>query len=365
MIKTCQKPPVYFESTTGSFYSQYAGLPLKSCRVDLPVNQSGSGTPSPTNIRNFIGYNKLTFSNIGDSDIKNYLTGVINGTYGFVDLGSLNYNYTASSSIFSSSINNMASPDSASGRKKGILSSKYPPSSVTTINQNMDDKSMLRNNGEIYIRDTSYNDASDFKTAMSDVYLIYELETPTAPSYTKEQFDALCNSFNVSGISATFTFGQNVYVGYLNILTGELVATHKLKTIDENSDVNMSSTGTGIFYLNDFFEIDEDTESVNSNLYQRAGNRSSTTGVINYNPDYSFCCKLDSYPTRILIKDTRFTSTEDYKTWLQDNPVDIAVKLATPITIPLGGMEINTILGLNSLSSSVGNISAEYIKAGR
>jgi hypothetical protein len=34
-------------------------------------------------------------------------------------------------------------------------------------------------------------------------------------------------------------------------------------------------------------------------------------------------------------------------------------------TVNLGGMEINTILGLNSLISSVGNISAEYLKAGR
>lgn len=231
MIRSCKKPPVYFESTTGSFYSQYAGLPLKSCRVDLPVNQSGSGTPSPTNIRDFIPYTALDFT--------------------------------------------------------------------------------------------------------------------------------------ANGTVKTFTFGQNVYIGYLDILTGVLVATHELKTIDENSGIILSGTGT-VYYLNDFFEIGNDSESVDCNSYTRGRNRASVAEVNNSNPDLSFCCKVATPNiNRIMIKDSRFNTVEDYNLWLKDNPVKIAVKLVQPITIPLGGMEINTILGLNSLSSSVGNISAEYLKAGR
>ena len=232
MIKSCKKPPVYFESTTGSFYSQYGGLPLKSCRVDLPVNQSGSGTPSPTNIRDFIPYTALDFT--------------------------------------------------------------------------------------------------------------------------------------ANSVMRTFAFGQNVYIGYLDILTGELVATHELKTIDENSGT-IKAQSYPVFYVNDFFDIERDNSNNEyCNCYIKGEVQANVADVYDNNPDFSFTCgKAETNKKRIMIKDSRFNTLEAYNEWLTNNPVKVAVKLATPITIPLGGMEINTILGLNSLSSSVGNISAEYLKAGR
>jgi hypothetical protein len=45
MIKTCQKPPVYFPSVTGSicsFSSQYADLPLKSCTSTFSDSRSSA-----------------------------------------------------------------------------------------------------------------------------------------------------------------------------------------------------------------------------------------------------------------------------------------------------------------------------------
>ena len=70
MIKSCKKPPVYFESTTGSFYSQYAGLPLKSHKIALTATQSGSGTPSPSNPRHITGYSAINISH-SDADTSN------------------------------------------------------------------------------------------------------------------------------------------------------------------------------------------------------------------------------------------------------------------------------------------------------
>ena len=228
MIKSCKKPPVYFESTTGSFYSQYAGLPLKSCRVDLPVNQSGSGIPSPTNIRDFIPYTALDFT--------------------------------------------------------------------------------------------------------------------------------------ANGTVKTFTFGQNVYIGYLDILTGELVATHKVKVFD-GSEVFTSQSNNRVYTAisDSFIPETTDINTVICSHYEGVAQADSG--------DMKVWKNIQN--TSVTFRDSvNATSSTDFKNYLTaqyqaTTPVTLAYRLATPITIPLGGMEINTILGLNSLSSSVGNISAEYLKAGR
>ena len=334
--------------------------PLKACSVNIPVMQEGSGDPSPDNVRNFIGVNSLTFGSIEDNEYKSFFEGVIKGTYGFADLGDMTFFEYGSTEdctqYYTTYLDNLIKANADCISPKFMLGSVQNkiPWTVAVASTGA---------GRTYFRTPKdlYANPAAFKTAMQGVYLIYELAEPTTPSYTEAQFNALCNAFGVTGISKTFNFGQTVYVVNTDILTGKSFVTHILKTIDENSDISMSTTGTGIFYLNNFFEIDEDTESINSNRYQRAENRSSVTGVINNNPDLSFCCKLDNYPTRILIKDTRFTTLADYQTWLSTNPVKIAVKLVTPIEIDLEGMDIITNIGENNLISNLGDISATYL----
>lgn len=227
MIKSCKKPPVYFESTTGSFYSQYAGLPLKSCRVDLPVNQSGSGTPSPTNIRDFIPYTSLDF--------------------------------TANSTV------------------------------------------------------------------------------------------------------KTFNFGQTVYAGTLDVLSGVLAVTHGVTVYDGSNDENWAVQSIAGFW------IDNTAKKVGRGNYL-ADNYQATdlSGWDISTPNGYF----SGHPTlqRFYFRtpyDSFEVTLDNWRSWLSSNPITVVYELATPITIPLGGEAINTILGLNSLISSVGNISAEYLKAGR
>ena len=225
MIKSCKKPPVYFESTTGSFYSQYAGLPLKSCRVDLPVNQSGSGTPSPTNIRDFIPYTSLDFT--------------------------------------------------------------------------------------------------------------------------------------ANGTVKTFTFGQNVYIGYFDILTGVLTVTHKGADLGSLTWIKESNH----FYSNRLSDAEyPPTNSTVSEILCEKYRVIAETNVASEAIDSSIGM---SKTGRIYIYDSSLSSGDATAFTTAVTGIKLVYKLATPITIPLGEMEINTILGLNSLSSSVGSISAEYLKAGR
>lgn len=134
---------------------------------------------------------------------------------GIVDLGMLNWEYSSSDNIGLAMITDMKQNISYDDRKEGIICSKYPTSSDIILDASMDDKSMLKNKGYIYIRDTSYTDATAFKQSLNGVKLVYELATPTI------------NGFDIEA--------------YINVEEGSTI-----QVIDEND--NLIKTKTEIVY---------------------------------------------------------------------------------------------------------------------
>ena len=125
------------------------------------------------------------------------VSGVLTVDRAYVDLGTLDYSLSSSISVFYSTITNMKAPSTSSDRKNGIISSMFPVSNSTSISASMDDKSMLRDAGAIYIRDTDYNDATVFKTAMNGVQLVYELATPLTIQLTPTAVKSLLGTNNI------------------------------------------------------------------------------------------------------------------------------------------------------------------------
>lgn len=91
---------------------------------------------------------------------------------GYVDLGTLNYNYENNARF----VSNVPNLKSLSGRNTNVKCSKY----TTSIDSG--NNTIFSSNGNIYIYDSSYNDANTFKASVSGVILQYELET----SYTEK-----------------------------------------------------------------------------------------------------------------------------------------------------------------------------------
>lgn len=95
-----------------------------------------------------------------------------------VDLGTLTWQYNSANNVFYASISNKVIYVNVN---QNILCAKY--SNANTTLENMPDKTIIEtfigNNKDVAIKDTSYNgDTATFKTAMSGVYLYYELATP-------------------------------------------------------------------------------------------------------------------------------------------------------------------------------------------
>ena len=120
-----------------------------------------------------------------DGDIY-HADGTVQRKYNIVDMGTLNWlaagaGYYVTLSDSKSASNKLICPNYTWGQF--IVS--------TSELASLDDKKIYRqpSNTNVFIKDTSYETAAAFKTAMSGVYLVYELATPTTE--TAEPYESL------------------------------------------------------------------------------------------------------------------------------------------------------------------------------
>lgn len=108
--------------------------------------------------------------------------GTVTRRYGIVNLGSLNWSYITSRNMFTASldfketINSFTIPN--------MVCYRYVATTLNAFLNNYPDMSCTFGATGTYankvcFRNTTYTDATAFKTAMSGVYLVYELATPT------------------------------------------------------------------------------------------------------------------------------------------------------------------------------------------
>ena len=130
------------------------------------------------------GIPKLDSSNNLYYDGDTYASdGTVTRKYGIVDLGTLTWTYQSSTSMFYSGAYNAMK----SNTTNGIVSNGYILVSSTLTVQSTDKSIAKDSNGRMYIKDSSYTTSASFQTAMSGVYLVYELATPTTESATPYQ----------------------------------------------------------------------------------------------------------------------------------------------------------------------------------
>lgn len=127
--------------------------------------------PIPEAVQALDGYGDGvdTASNYIDFEKKQYIQ-----TVGKVDMGE--QAWAASGQLKYCNISTLRPPATFEDRCTGFVCAKYPASSNGDTS-NMDNKSMIRRNSAIYVRDDDI-DVASFKAAMSGVMLYYELAEP-------------------------------------------------------------------------------------------------------------------------------------------------------------------------------------------
>ena len=126
-----------------------------------------------------------------DGDIYGH-DGSVSRRYGIVDLGTLTWTYDSTYSRFNTLLND--SITASDPRITPMVCAKYTVISDGRTIGNVPDKSIYHGtNKDLSIHDSAYSDAATFKSAMSGVYLVYELATPTTEQADPYQQYQICD----------------------------------------------------------------------------------------------------------------------------------------------------------------------------
>lgn len=206
------------ETETGSIASFTDGaddVPVKDLQVAIEPVQSGSGDPSPENIRPISGW---TGANVTVNDdvfsidfpteagtvyggTLDVTTGVLTVDRAMVDLGDQNWQYDTSTehpSFWAYGLGTLIKPVPDNNTKGNIICTMYK---TITANEGFSGTetigACLNTSPRFIIYDPNYSSVSAFKTAVTGQKLVYELNTPQTYQLTPQEVSTVLGQNNI------------------------------------------------------------------------------------------------------------------------------------------------------------------------
>ena len=298
-------------------FTDGADMPMVACTASIAPKQSGTGTPSPDNVRPISGWSEV---NSIVSDEQKY-------DRSSVEIGK---NWFGGSDA-----------------KRAILSFVVEPSTrykVITKGGNFSQVLFIR--FENYTRITDSNISPSF-----DEYVTTESNC----NRVVIQFAKVAKTSKLY----TVPLGRTVYGGTLDVVTGVLTVTHGIRALDGTEQYadywNLSTTNRiGVYIPNS-----RNTEYTNfwcSHYGTYAFTALANNGI----------AKAQSTNLAYVIKDSaNCLSVNGYKAYVAQQyangtPITLCYELATPQTYTLTGQEIETLLGSNNVWADSGDVEITY-----
>ena len=174
-------------------------------------------------------------------------------------------------------------------------------------------------------------------------------------------------------------FGDAVYGGYVDLISGELVETNVRDVLDTVNKEQLSTqynTSQTVFFRCDTdytFETKRSTVTGISDFYCESlssvsmnwGDGDSQDSKVNtitqrYNSTKAVCMRMYNSVFDINADDTVEVKKQKINTWLADNPIVISYKLAEPITHQLTPTQLSSFIGQNNFWSNADYVEIEY-----
>jgi len=320
-----------------------SSVPIRKLEVSMEPVQSGSGDPSPENVRPISGWTGCNVTRTG----KNLFnpSAVEDGTF-----------------------------DQTTGEK--IPGTQSQQRSTYFVKCNPGDEIIQKNNASLsmrlfYFNGTSYVSSvaianNTVKTVPANVDRFYfSSGTSAFSAYTNLQieFGSAADAYEpYTGETITTEFPTppgTVYGGTLDLITGVLTVTWAKSTKDLQT-IAYSTASSGAKRYFTFAEDVDGTEYTNAicNVFKSTEITSSTTDV-----GIGTILSGGTNP-RIAIRppDVENISTvNEFKTYLATlGTIDIIFKMNTPQTYQLTPQEVNTLVGDNTVYSDAGTVDVMY-----
>lgn len=303
-------------------FSTYNGGLLSSLKVALVPVQSGSGDPSPDNVRPISGHTQVDVDISNPNLIEEMQAGVwlaTNGTYSVIA------GYCCSKKFRiapNKTYNVFATADATIGTDNAVL----------FYDEN--DNYLGQNTGGI-IRSTTV--PFTFTAPSNAYYCALDLKVSLS--------DLLTAEIVVDKEQITVNLGGTYYSGTLDVVSGEFVVTHGYKVFDGSETWNVTDAN----------------RRVTSRVYDALVITDSSKKADMWCNSYPTTTNLDTYlgnlgisleNKRIFISDgSGNMDVNAFKVLLQNNPLQVAYPLATPLTIQLSPTMVKALVGENHLSA--------------
>jgi len=165
------------------------GIPVSEFECDI-VAQQASGTPTPTNPLPITGFSQADITVTDNDQITNLYTVAfgqtiyggrliyangqwsIEATHGYICLYDYSWQYNSGFAVFETGeIHGKYYPSE-------FICTDYECSMVSSVGSIPNNSGLLRPTS-MYIKNTDYTDATQFKNSLTNTYMVYELATPT------------------------------------------------------------------------------------------------------------------------------------------------------------------------------------------
>ena len=314
-------------------FSDGTGDPFLEVKVDINPVQSGSGDPSPSNVRPISGWNGANVTKCGKNlfDYTN-ITEISIGTT------------TRNGSIFKKSGTYRISAVNGGGYMYARVFNA-DDTIKTTYNiiagNNVVPATITISNGEYFaLYDADTNNMGTSKDLFANWKAQVELND-TSTAYESYQGSTTSIPFHDSSDNPI-----TVYGGTLNVTSGELTATH----------ANIASLKNLTWYLlNGVFYASPPSATYNFDGLCSTYKKTQKTYTELADGEWT---SVGGIGRSIWIKDSNYESTDDFKNSLDG--VQLVYELATPQTYQLTPTQVSTLLGQNNIFADCGQIEVAY-----
>lgn len=363
-----KKPRLSFPTLTGSivtFNAQYAGLPLKSHTVALTATQSGSGTPSPDNVRTINGYSNINIMATGKNfaPINAHSQTASGTTITVDDDGVATVSNTGTGShFFEYYRGNFNFPKGTYRLTTWVNGEEYTQSSSVTSPYRI--YFSMTNGGQV-------NAGNSFTVNQDTGLWIIYIQTRNGFTYDNDEvkiqieLGTVKTDWQKFGKLVTISIGSTAYGGKYDAKTGVFKATHGFETYDGSADETW-----------DAFNIDlrmgvrgrttANKSYVDSNISNIFAN--STSNETYADEANSYTWRSSPYVSNLVFfyvpLRENITTVEQWRTWLSNHPTTICYELATPTTIQLPQCPIDPLEGVNNILADTGDTTLQYPKFG-
>ena len=343
-------------------FSDGEDLPLNSLNVDIEPVQSGSGDPSPSNVRPITGWNGVKVTRCGKNLWKRVSNSYPVSSYG------ITYSLNADGSIHvqgtaSGQSNNY--PIASNGMS--VCAGTYTMS-VKTTDPNIH---FIFGGGNgtsgVAYTDMVNGSVKTFATAGGttghNIIRINSGATVNGDIYIQLEEGSTATQYEpYNGVDVSIDLGQTVYGGTLNPLTGVLTVDRAMVDLGMLT-WNTSSSGTNRFYSsNNGTPIYDKNNGVGMicSQYKYDGFGYPATSYYGASGTLRLLGTANSQAREIYIVDDAKAGKTGAQFKADMSGVQLVYVLSTPYEIQLTPHQIRSLYGNNTIFADTGNVALEY-----